>query len=80
MSELRLWTDGEDFYAAASADDAATIRRGLMGDDGDDLGPLELCTDPLTMVNDDHPETRPHHEWIQMVTNGRPGYVASTNW
>lgn len=80
---MKLWTDGEDLYAATSAEQAAEIRRGMMGEDGDDLGPLELAAEPLTMVVDEESgrkETRPHSEWINMVTQGKPGYVASTNW
>lgn len=80
MGELKLWTDGEDLYAAKDADEATKIRREMSGPDGDDIGPIELAAEPLTMVVDEDVETHTHREWIAMVTQGKPGYVASTNW
>jgi hypothetical protein len=81
---LKLWTDGEDMYAAETVDAAAQIRRGMMGADADDMPELELAKEPLTMVmdevGDNQSETHTHSEWIAIVTNGKPGYVASTNW
>lgn len=84
MAELMLWTDGEDLYAAGSVDEAAKIRHDMMGDDANDMPALELAKEPLTMVVDEvgahEGETRTHAEWISAITNGKPGYVASTNW
>lgn len=84
MAELKLWTDGEDLYAAESVDAAAQIRRDMMGDDADDMPALELAKEPLTMVVDEVGEhegqTKSHAEWIEIVTSGKSGYVASTNW
>lgn len=83
MGELKLWTDGEDLYAATSAEEAGVIREKMCGVKVEEDGPLELATEPLQMVVDEETrrkETRPHSEWIQMVTQGAPGWVASTNW
>jgi hypothetical protein len=81
MSELRIWTDDEDWYIATNADEAARIRRELCGDDADEIGPLTLAPDPLTAYPEDGPKkvTKSHAEWIQEA-GGKPGFFASSNW
>lgn len=87
MNDLRIWTDGEDWYIAESADQAVSVRREMCGDDADEIGPLELASDPLRMYGDvDDPQskqTRPQAEWIADWIKGGgevPSLFASSNF
>jgi hypothetical protein len=79
---LRVWTDGDDYYAAYSATEAASLRREAIGKDSDDMDPFRLAADPLTFKIDEpnvHTETRPQAEWIAIIAENKPGYIGSIN-
>lgn len=86
-NELKIWTDGEDWYIAESAKQATDFRREVCGPDADEMDPLELAPDPLRMYgNIEDPTsltTRPQSEWIAewvQQWGQKPGLFATSNW